>query len=390
MKNFLKNHRTDMNVFAVFLYIFFMLFSYDPFCFDSVTTETPLLKIGELPLLRSDFVALLFALTALIGAAIGTVLRFKNKGYSSIISTLLGVFMLFFVFFDVDMLQILAPSMRISHVTMTLSRLSAIAAGASGIVAGLALPLLSAEKHAKALISGVLAATLLSILAVQEKLYTMTFCAVSVILLVIGICGQFFNNDKCAENVKPVALSAVAEAIDRFTSLFAVTVLCLTLSGYLTKTEGYGPSAYFICVLLILGGYALAKGTRFKTAAVPSAAALILCCLSIAFRPFALIVITCAVAGFAAGSSRYNDCETTPWDSLVSVAAIFIGAIVSYYVIHDLSEVMTFSSNRIVYLVQSNLFIPTAIVLGVKLIYNIIDLLTNKKGGIYDNLDAVR
>ena len=101
MKKFLQNHRIDANVFCIVMYIFFMLFAYDEFCFDTVTTETPLIKLGQLPLLRTEFVALLFSLTALIGAAISMFLRIKGKAYSSILSMVLqgmlfGILMAFY------------------------------------------------------------------------------------------------------------------------------------------------------------------------------------------------------------------------------------------------------------------------------------------------------
>lgn len=79
MKTFLTKYRTDINVFAFFLYVFFLLFAYDSFCFDTVTTETPLLKIGDFPLLRTEFTAFLFSLTSVVGAAAGIVLRIKEK-----------------------------------------------------------------------------------------------------------------------------------------------------------------------------------------------------------------------------------------------------------------------------------------------------------------------
>lgn len=391
MKKFIADNRINFNVFSVFLFTFFILLSYNSFCFDTITTETPLIKIGDLPLLRNDFVSLLFALTAVVGAIVGTVLRVKGKRCPSVLITLTGAICVFITFFDVDMLQILAPDMRISHVIMTLSRISAIATGVSGLFIGMALPLLESEKHFKAVAAGVLVAVMLSFLAVEEKLYTMSFAFITVILLATGITGEFLKEEPLAPYIAPVVPASVAaEAADRLFSVFSLTVASLTLCGYLKETEEYGFGAYFICILVIMGGYALAKGTRFKAAALPSAVALILSCLSIAFRPFVLILFTCASIGFAAGSSRYNGCTVMPWSSLVSAVAMFVGAIVSYYVIHELSVIMTFSSNRIVYLVQSNLFIPIAIAFGAKTLYNIIDFITNKKGDFYDNPDAVR
>lgn len=390
MKKFLTDNRLNANVFSVFLFVFFMLFSFDGFCFDTITTETPLTKIGELPLLRNEFVALLFSVTAIAGAAAGTVLRIKEKGYSSLLTTLLGVIVLFFAFFDVDALQIFAPDMRISHVIMTLSRLSAIIAGASGIIVGLALSLLDFKKYTGAIAAGVLSATMLSILAVQEKLYTLCFAIVTVILLATGIAGQYFKADPTIKYTAPTVIQgAVSAAADRLFSIFCITVLSLTLCGYLTDTEGYGYAAYFICVFVLTVSYIFAKKLDCK-AVIPSAAvALALSCAAIASRQFALVIFTCAAVGFAAGSCRYNKCVSLPWNGLVSAVALFLGAIVSYYVVHELSQVMTFSANRTVYLVQSNLFIPIAIAVGAKLLYNVFDTIFNKKGDYYDNSASV-
>lgn len=389
MKKFLTDNRINANVFCLFLFIFFMLFSFDRFCFDTVTTETPLLKLGELPLLRTEFVAFLFSVTAIAGAVAGTVLRVKGKGYYSLPVTLLGAIALFLTFFDVDTLQILAPDMRISHVIMTVSRVSAITAGVSGVFVGLALSLTDFEKRAGAMFAGVLAATLLSILTVQEKLYTMCFAIVSVALIVTGIAGQYFNADKPVVYSAPVTAGAVAEAADRLFSTFGMTVMSLTLCGYLTDTEGYGYPAYFICVCVLISSYALAKKTGFKAVVLSSALALALTGAAIASRQFPLVFFACIAAGFAFGSCRYNKYSSLPWDFLISAIAVFIGATVSYYVVHELSQTMTFSANRIVYLVQSNLFVPVVIALGIKLLCHILNRIFDKKGELYDNSVSV-
>lgn len=378
MKRFLTTHRKDLSVFGIFLYMFFMLFSFDSFCFDTVTTETPLIKLGELPLLRLDFITLLFSLTAVIGAIIGTVMRTKNKQYSAAPVTALGCIALILVIFDVDMLQILVPDMRISHVVMTLSRLSAIIVGASGIFAGLALPLLSCDKHPKAILCGALAALLFSLLASVEKLYTLSFSAIALILIIIGISGDYFKDEAAAAYKKPLFTKiSVAYAVDRLFSVFAITVVLLTLGGYLTDTQEYGESAYFVCAFAVIGSYAFAKKTACKATVITSVIALISAVVCIYSANYALVLFTCVATGFAAGTGAHNDSESMPWDFLVSALSMFAGAIVSYYVIHEMSEVMKFSSNRIVYLVQSNLFIPVVVAFAAKVLCHILNVATN-------------
>lgn len=392
MKTFLTKYRTDINVFALFLYAFFLLFSYDSFCFDTITTETPLLKIGDFPLLRTEFTAFLFALTAIVGAAAGIVPRIKGKKYSSVLVALPGLILLFFTFFDVDALQKLVPSMRISHVVMTLSRISAIATGISGLFFGLALSLLNIEKHPGAIVCGVLAALLFSILAVEEKLYTLCFTSVSLILIATGISGEYFNCDCPLENTVSAPLDAIVESIERFSSVFVMTVLPLALCGYLTDTENYGNSAYFISIFAVMSGYALSNRINCKTATVISVASgIVLAGLAIAFRAFVLILITCFVAGLACGTGKCKKDNSAPWDALVSASALFTGAIVSYYVVHEISQIMSYSANRIVYLPQSNLFIPVAIALGVKLLCLSADIVLKYiKGKNHDNSLTVR
>lgn len=389
MKKFLIANRINANVFCIFLYMFFMLFSFDSFCFDSITTETPLLKIGELPMLRTDFVSLLFSLTFIIGAIIGVILRIKGKSFSSLLTTLLGIIALILVFFDVDTLQILAPTMRISHVIMTLSRISAILLGASGIIVGLALSLLESEKHTEAVIAGILTAVLLSLLACQEKLYTLSFVIVSLMLLFAGIVGQFFNNDMPIVSTRPALPESIFKTADKFFSVFVLTATSLTLNGYLTTSMGYGYSAYFICIFAMLGSFVLAKRLCCKAALLSSAIAIVLSGMAIAFRPYVMILLACLAIGFAAGCSRHNNGASLVWDPGVCAIAVFIGAIVSYYVVHDMSQIMTFSANRIVYLVQSNLFIPITVAMSLKLLCSAINVIINivneKKGGNNDN-----
>lgn len=386
MKTFLTKYRTDINVFAFFLYVFFLLFAYDSFCFDTVTTETPLLKIGDFPLLRTEFTAFLFSLTSVVGAAAGIVLRIKEKKYSSLLITIPGLILLFFTFFDVDALQILCPSMRISHVVMTLSRVSAIATGICGLFFGLALALLNSTKHPAAIICGVLAALLFSLLATEEKLYTLSFTAVSLILIATGISGQFFNCDRPLENSQPKPLDAIAEFLEKFCSVFTLTVLSLTLCGYLTDTEKYGNTAYFVCIFAVFAGYVLQSRLRNRATVPCVAFAIVLTGLCIAFRNYTLILITCFVAGLACGTGKCEKNNSAPWDALVTTSALFTGAIVSYYVVHEISQIMNYSANRIVYLPQSNLFIPVAIALGVKFLSLVARKVLNFiKGKKHDN-----
>lgn len=377
MKRFLTEHRINLNVFATVLFVFTMLFTFDRFSFETVTTETPLIKIGELPMLRMDFVSLLFSLTALIGAAIGSILSYKGKKFSSLASTGLGIITMVFIFFDVDMLQILVPDMRISHVIMTLSRLSAIVLGASGLIVGLALSFVDLSKHKLSAAYGVTVSVFISVLAVSDMMYVFAYTIVAAILLIVGIAGQFFKEELIINepNAKKCGIKTlIFDSADNILRAIPLVIIALTSYGYLVTNLEYSVSSVILAVGVTFIAYTIAGRRTIKNRneyilyGIIALIAFALIVTSIFVSSLTIILLADAMFGFASGitNKKSTETRTSPLSFVITCIAVFIGAIISYVVIHDMSEVMNFSGNRVVYLVQSNLYIIITVLFAVR------------------------
>ena len=225
----------------------------------------------------------------------------------------LGCIAVFLALFDADALQLLAPTMRISHVIMTVSRVLAIPAGAGGIFAGVYFSRLSdfgALK--KPMCIGAADAVICSVFANAENLQTVLY-AVCGVLLLLGCL-----------------LSDFADPAPVHTTLSRSKTVCGSISDFLGT-----------CALTALFGISYSVW-----------------CENAGFGETGLTVILGCISILPVVSAR-----TRP--NLLQAAALLLGSAVSYCLVHFASEVITYSANRVVYVLPYWVFaICFAVYLG--------------------------
>lgn len=299
MINKLKKNAHCISVFSVIFYITTLFLTFDIYCKKQVTPETPLLNIAGLPFLRMDFLLIIFTLAFLIGAvivhifkkAVGFLLPFA-LGFSGLLS-------LFIALFDVNTLQLFDPTMRISHVIMTVSRVLAIIAGVSGGFIGAVCTILCKQKtSAKSIAFYSIFSVILSVLANAENMQNWLFIISAILLLSSSFLNDFSKNTFYNEN-KMDSSSAYIK-ICAFLSTVCFTALIGVLYSTLCENAGFSELGY----TAVLG------------------------ILSTVFMLFLTL--------------HYN--------SVLQPIAMLMGSVISYIFIHYASDVVTYSGNRVVYI----------------------------------------
>lgn len=299
MINKLKKNAHCISVFSVIFYITTLFLTFDIYCKNQVTPETPLLNIAGLPFLRMDFLLIIFTLAFLIGAvivhifkkAVGFLLPFA-LGFSGLLS-------LFIALFDVNTLQLFDPTMRISHVIMTVSRVLAITAGVSGGFIGAVCTMIYRKKASvKSIALYSMLAVILSVFANAENMQNWLFLISAILLLGSSILNDFSKNtvyDKAKRDSSPASIKICS---------FLSTVCFTSLIGisYSTLCENAG---------ILELGYTASLG----------------------------IIVTI----FAFSLSLH-------FNSVLQPIALLLGSILSYIFIHYASDVVTYSGNRVIYI----------------------------------------
>lgn len=382
MKNFLTKHYHAINIFALSVFVTLILTSFDSFALNTMTPETPLLKIGTLPLSRTEFISALFGITCIAGALLAFAVRTKGGNYSPVCATVIGAVSVFLAVFDVNMLQILVPDMRISHVIMTLSRVSAIAVGLCGIPAGFALATLDIRKHSVAAAAGVAAGAILAVTALSDSLYTVAFALTGIICLAAGIWGSFFKGADIPY-IKPDLLPSLLSCTDSVISCTGLAFVILVSYNYLTVTVAASYTLYAVCALLTLICFIAAGKIKVPataaTAAVFTAVAIALCVTAVFVQtPFVTLLACCACGAMSGLSSSDRNTDVSVSGIAIS-ASIFAGAVIACAAVHGMSEIVTYSGNRVVYVTGGEIFAIAAAFAAVKgIIYALTPVISGK------------
>lgn len=312
MKTALKKHKTDIVVSSIIFYIFSIFLSFDNYCKTQVTPETPLFNIAGLPFLRPEFISIIFTFAFIIGTLIVALFKKADKFFLPFALGFTGILAVFISLFDVNTLQLFAPTMRISHVIMTVSQVLAIVAAVSGGFIGAACAVISRQKiSSKAVLPCALSATVFSILANEENMQNGLFFISGILLLLGSIVSDFDFEYKPAEKIK---INIKNEILP-----FILTVCFIALFGilYASVYENAGFS---------LTGFTAVSGVL-----------LILFALSI--------------------KMHYN--------IFMQPAAMFIGTIIGFVFVHFAGNVITYSGNRVIYIMPySILLILSAVSAG--------------------------
>lgn len=328
MKTALKKHASDIIISSVIFYIFSIFLSFDNYCKTQVTPETPLFNIAGLPFLRMEFISIIFAFAFIIGSLIVVLFKKADKFLLPFALGFSGILAVFISLFDVNTLQLFAPTMRISHVIMTVSQVLAIVTAVSGGFIGAGCTVISRQKiSSKAVLPSALSATVLSILANEENLQGGLFFISGILLLFGSIVSDFCFEFKPAEKIKINLKNEI---------LPFILTLCLTALFGILYASVYENSGFS------LTGFSAVSGIL-----------LILFALSM--------------------KMNYN--------IFMQPAAIFIGTIISFVLVHFAGNVITYSGNRVIYIMPySILLILSAICAGLFIAVYSLKKSTENKG----------
>lgn len=350
---------------ASILFISTIFFTLDSFCYNTITTAFDIINIAGIRLEAMDFVYILFTFTCAMGMTLGFVLKKYSKIFTSIMSMLSGLLLFIVALLDVDLMQTLLPTMRISHVIMTLSQIIIIILGACGLMIGanLAHVINSKQKidFRIALIALCIGVSM-AILAISEHLYTLVYSAVALFIIFGTIVFQY-NKQPSISSVEPAKKgkrldSHGAIAICGNASIAAALALIIgTMYNYLVNTVKMSIIGYIIIIAATITLFILGKCHNISNIlkiAIWSITAIF--AITACFVQTAIIAcLTLCLLGFSLGvcwtSHRY-----TCIGSITACSTIAVFSIISLVIIKLLSQEVKHSGNRIYYKVNASVF----------------------------------
>lgn len=368
-----KSQDNVMAVIVVFVMVFALSFQY--YFSKFISPETPLMNIGGIAFQHIEFVSILFTVAMLIGVIVSQFLL-KEKIFKlvPICIALLGFIAIFIGMFTVDFFQKLAPTMRISHVIMTASRLNGIILSASGLFIGFLLS--AAMSHTKRIIHALVLALLLTVFAYSLNAFSTVYIVLGVAIVILAIVFGYIgvkNNCiklpsentilsvKILDKISPVIKGGIISyffvygyyyfinTLGLSPIVFAVTAITAGMIWLLFSNITIHKYAKIVCVLIVISLF-------IANACVPTISLLL---VSIAFGATLL-----GLCNKKDGKEKYS--------TICGCAGAIIFAIIAMVVNHNMAEITKFSSNRIVYEPSVYGFF---ILLGMILICVIIDYL---------------
>lgn len=295
MKKFLNVNANGIALFSVIFSAVSFFITFDVYCKNQITPETPLLNIAGLPFLRMDFVLIIFSAAFIIGALLSTILK-KCRGLLPFVLGVFGCIALFIALFDVNTMQIFAPTMRISHVIMTVSRVIAIVFSVSGICVGAAVSALMNKRISKtAVVAACLGAVLAGVIANAQNLQTVLYFVCAVLLLISSLAVDFSKDTTEISYEFKFTNRIIFELV----SVISFTVLFGVLYSILCENAGFGEIGFTAVSGIIL-------------------AAMII----VSVKKLPAVLIGCG---------------------------LFIGSVISFSLVHFASEVLVYSGNRVIY-----------------------------------------
>lgn len=352
----LKNNSRD-NILAIviaFVTVFALTFQY--YFSKFISPETPFFKIGTIPFQHIEFVAIVFVLAAIVGVLVSTfILKAKTSKLVPIFVALLGFIAIFIGMFSVDFLQKLVPTMRISHVIMTVSRLNGIILAASGFFMGLLLHEVAGQN--KRVFHAVVIALILSVFAYSLNAFNFIYIVLGVAIVLLATVYGFIGVNK-----ETVVLEQEETALS---SKIVCNISALLRGGIITFFFVYG-YYYFINTLAVsavaFAVTAVACGliwVLFSRLALPVYAKIACGVLAItlfianACVPTVSLMIASLLLGAALiGMCNDNKSQKDSIDKykiISGLAGAFIFAIIAMLFNHYVSIVIVYSQNRIVY-----------------------------------------
>lgn len=248
-----KNITCENVVLFACTFISSLLFlTFDVYCRTEIVTDVLFINISGLKFHRMEFVSIIFSLAFLIGLILEKLFKHRKMIICSALS-ILAVFAAVFALLNTDLFQILCPTMRISHVTMSLSRILGIFAGVSGIMTGVGIEYVFHGKANKiTAVLAVMVSVILSVFMQSTGLYRIGFLLAAAVILVCLFFAENRKNFQFPENTDYKKISKKISLM-QFFCFSAFTALLLITPRFVMTTCGlnYLSASLFVGVLLL-------------------------------------------------------------------------------------------------------------------------------------------
>lgn len=371
----LKDNAQDNIMAVIVAFVTLFAISFQHYFSKFISPETPLMNIGGIPFQHIEFVSILFTVAMLLGVIVSQFLL-KEKIFKlvPICIALLGFIAIFIGMFTVDFFQKIAPTMRISHVIMTASRLNGIILSVSGIFVGIILS--AVMNHTKRIIHALVLALILTIFAYSlnafSTVYIVLGVAIVILAIVYGYIGVKNNSVKLPSENRILSV----KIIDKISPIIIGGIISyFFVYGYYYFINTVGLSPIVFAVTSITAGIIwllFSSITIHKYAKIVCALLVIALFIANACFPTISLLLVSIICGAALLGMCNNKEKKEIYSLICSCTGAIIFAIIAMVVNHYMAEITKFSSNRIVYEPSVYGFL---ILLGMIIIRVIIDYL---------------
>lgn len=345
-----KSQDNVMAVIIAFVMVFALSFQY--YFSKFISPETPLMNIGGIPFQHIEFVSILFTVAMLIGVLVSQFLL-KEKIFKlvPICIAVLGFIAIFIGMFTVDFFQKLAPTMRISHVIMTASRLNGIILSASGLFIGIILS--AAMNHTKRIIHALVLALLLTVFAYSLNAFSSVYIVLGVAIVILAIVYGFIGVDNNSVKLPSENRILSVKMLDKISPVIKGGILSyFFVYGYYYFINTLSLSAIAFAVTAITAGIIwllFSSITIHKYAKIVCALIVISLFVANACVPtISLLLLSIMFGAALLGMCNKKECKEK-YSIISGCAGAIIFAIIAMVVNHYMAEITKFSSNRIVY-----------------------------------------
>lgn len=352
----LKNNSRDNILAAAVAYVMVFALTFQQYFAKFISPETPFFKIGTIPFQHIEFVAIVFVLAAMVGVLVSIfILKAKMSKLVSIFVVLLGFISIFIGMFSVDFLQKLMPTMRISHVIMTVSRLNGIILAASGFFVGLLLHVVAGQY--KRVFYAMVIALILSVFAYSLNAFNVIYIVLGVAIVLLAIVYGFIGVNKETVVMEQAETALSTKIIGYISAVFKGGIITFFfVYGYYYFINTFAVSAvafavtavacgliWFLFSRLVLPVYAkIACGFIAITIFIANACVPMVSLLIVALLIGSVFIGMC-------NDSKSNKERVDKQTLLCGLTGALIFAILAMVFNHYVSNVIVYSQNRIVY-----------------------------------------
>lgn len=331
-------------------FIALFLFTFDAYSTNFVTPETPFYNIAEVPFSRMEFIITVFSLSLAAGVAAGCLLKKRVYRLVPICTAIIGILALVIGVFDVDMAQKLFPTMRISHVIMTVSRLTGIMLGVSGLFVGISAAALI--RQVRALPAGMAIGAVMALFAIAQSCYTILYIAFGVVLMLAAIFTQYAKCAPSSDEHAPrfLKVSLIGDNIRTFIKSGLIVMSLMVYYAFTSITLRSDPITFAltISVALIMALLAARMRTNIIIKSVVAVIAVIALIVTVVIPNALLSAATVLLAAIAIGLFHNGAVVCKPYNPLPAAGAgAFIFAIIGVAINHSMANIITHSGNRV-------------------------------------------